>query len=735
MGQLSTQLTMNTAQHDKAMDDSTEKVKSYAKETKNASKEIGNLQNNSKRSTKEILAQIGAMENGGRSATNYRKQLSQMTRNIADLTIAYRAMDKEQRQGAFGQEVAARIVELRDKAAEYKDAIGDVQAQITALSSDSLKWDTMKESIEVVSGAMQTFVGLNVLGEKSTEKLTAAITQMKTVEAATATIIKTVNALQKQGNIITAITNAQLKAQALAQKLANKETIAAKVAQAALNKVAMANPYVLLAAAIAAVVAALAIFITRNNEGAAAQKKMNEVMKNAIDGTEELNNATTEEIKNTTTEAAKIRVLHQVAENNNKSMDERNAALKELQNMVPDYHGALDEEGNLINDNTSALDDYITKLREAAKAQATFNTAVKLYQEAEEIDATLAGMDPKQRAKRKNQKAKDKSMSNKMLADKLLEDLAAGQYATSTVTGNKTNSTTTNKGGNTGGGGTNKIEPEIDKGSVTEITARISELNAQLEGINSKVNPEKWKEVNEQIKAANDELAEAEAHNARMNSTPLPMLGKGPEIKGKAEVGNESGLAGITPTEANLQALEDFELRYTQMMEKIDAYSSIIDSVGSAFGSLGQMIGGQAGDWVAWGGTVIQTIGQVLPQIASLVLAHQAMGESAAVASAASIGFPQNIAAIAAVVAQLIAVFASMPKFANGGYVPGNSYSGDHVMARLDSGELVLNKGQQANLFSMLDGGTTGSSDVNFVIKGDTLVGAINNYNKKNGRI
>lgn len=40
--------------------------------------------------------------------------------------------------------------------------------------------------------------------------------------------------------------------------------------------------------------------------------------------------------------------------------------------------------------------------------------------------------------------------------------------------------------------------------------------------------------------------------------------------------------------------------------------------------------------------------------------------------------------------------------FAGGGIVPGNSFSGDKVLARLNSGEMVLNQNQQINLFSQL---------------------------------
>lgn len=49
-------------------------------------------------------------------------------------------------------------------------------------------------------------------------------------------------------------------------------------------------------------------------------------------------------------------------------------------------------------------------------------------------------------------------------------------------------------------------------------------------------------------------------------------------------------------------------------------------------------------------------------------------------------------------------------KFADGGVVPGNAYAGDTVHAQLNSGELVLNKRQQANLYQIAEGGGSGNN-------------------------
>ena len=101
-----------------------------------------------------------------------------------------------------------------------------------------------------------------------------------------------------------------------------------------------------------------------------------------------------------------------------------------------------------------------------------------------------------------------------------------------------------------------------------------------------------------------------------------------------------------------------------------------------------------------------------------------------ATASGAKLPFPYNIAAIAAGVAAVLAALAAMSKFANGGIVGGNSYSGDQQMARVNSGEMILNRKQQKNLFDIANGKGSGGGQVEFVIRGKDLVGTLNNYNR-----
>ena len=97
------------------------------------------------------------------------------------------------------------------------------------------------------------------------------------------------------------------------------------------------------------------------------------------------------------------------------------------------------------------------------------------------------------------------------------------------------------------------------------------------------------------------------------------------------------------------------------------------------------------------------------------------------------------VAAIAAIIGGIMAA-ANKGKFASGGIVPGPSKIGDFNIARVNGGEMILNNRQQANLFKMLDHNrientSASPQNVSFRIQGDTLVGVIDNYNKKRSRM
>jgi TP901 family phage tail tape measure protein len=74
-----------------------------------------------------------------------------------------------------------------------------------------------------------------------------------------------------------------------------------------------------------------------------------------------------------------------------------------------------------------------------------------------------------------------------------------------------------------------------------------------------------------------------------------------------------------------------------------------------------------------------------------------------ATASGAKLPFPANLIAIAAGVAAVVAALAAVSGFATGGVIGGSSTSGDRKFARVNSGEMILNKWQQARLFQIVN--------------------------------
>lgn len=119
----------------------------------------------------------------------------------------------------------------------------------------------------------------------------------------------------------------------------------------------------------------------------------------------------------------------------------------------------------------------------------------------------------------------------------------------------------------------------------------------------------------------------------------------------------------------------------------------------------------------------------------------QASAIASATASGAKLPFPANLAAIAAGIAAVVAAFAMISSFADGGIIGGNTTLGDMNIARVNKGEMILNGTQQKRLFSILDGNVSASpnnitsGNVKFEIKGSTLVGVLKNNNSKMNKV
>lgn len=109
-----------------------------------------------------------------------------------------------------------------------------------------------------------------------------------------------------------------------------------------------------------------------------------------------------------------------------------------------------------------------------------------------------------------------------------------------------------------------------------------------------------------------------------------------------------------------------------------------------------------ADGWLQWMTNVIQATSTAIAAIRGVVMAKQAEGAASAGASAAASG-PFGWLMIAPAIAAAIAAFAAIPKFAEGGIVGGSSFFGDKLLARVNSGEMILNQKQQGRLLGALE--------------------------------
>lgn len=69
--------------------------------------------------------------------------------------------------------------------------------------------------------------------------------------------------------------------------------------------------------------------------------------------------------------------------------------------------------------------------------------------------------------------------------------------------------------------------------------------------------------------------------------------------------------------------------------------------------------------------------------------------------------------------------------FSGGGIVGGTSYKGDHLLAAVNSKELMLNTYQQKNLLDMINGGNGGGQTISYVIRGEDLWLILNNHKRR----
>lgn len=462
-------------------------------------------------------------------------------------------------------------------------------------------------------------------------------------------------------------------------------------------------------------------------------------------------------------------------------------ALEELKGaasvMMSDYENALVAEVNSRGGSLSGegalniLDKWLEvdttenrkQIKEAAKAgyeaytkelkalQSKYTTTTTMQSSAGAFSMTNLNQTPEylRQLEELNDKYKDQIAYHVLLekySDEELKKLGEqriqmininGQIDTYTSSMNKLNNKSEN------GGTTPLSSPQAMQGSINQIKNAISETeklkNSEVAGTD-----EWWKQVNA-LEALNNQLQAAISKENRLkNGDIVPITPLSGPINNKVD-GPKLGLAGKNPFQTQMEQMDEWKNHYKDTMEEVAGYSDIIGGISNLFSALGSNMDDNTQSWMQFGVSVVQTVAKIIPQLLALTAANATEAGSAGAAAAAEAGksvanIPyvgpfMAVAAIASVMAEIIAMFSSMPHFASGGVFSGNSNIGDYNIARVNSGEMILNGTQQKKLFNLLDGnagvfaGNGSAGQVEFKIKGTELIGCINNVNKKRSKI
>lgn len=271
--------------------------------------------------------------------------------------------------------------------------------------------------------------------------------------------------------------------------------------------------------------------------------------------------------------------------------------------------------------------------------------------------------------------------------------------------------------------------------------------------------------IDKQIRDANDQLLLATTSEARRtwDATIKELEAKKLIIEVQYKY-NDPGKIGNVSTDATVtgpqlpeinsslsnsfdKPISAFENYLSIMAEAKNGNLEFTTSAYAMSDALSAMAGateGSASEWLRWGANTLGAIATAIPAITALTVAQGASATAAAAdagakgaSAVAGIPIVGPILAVAAV-ASIVAALASIPKFEHGGIVGGGSFSGDNILARVNSGEMILNKGQQGNLFKMLNEGAvkSGSSGrVKFEIEGKKLVGILREESKRQSRV
>jgi len=682
---------------------------------------------------------------------------------------------------------AGQFLEMARAAGQAKDSISDTQQVIRAFADDNFVLNSVVQGVQGIAAAGSVATGTMALFGAESETATEAI---RKVQGALAIL----NGLQTIANVLNKDSYVSIARKIIALKAEAVATNSATAAQTKLNIAVLANPYVAAAAAVAALAAGLVILYKnmgtteeKQNDLTAAMEAYDDALEsNMKQSAEQIN--TFNQLKRIYDESGgKVDILTNKIINNDDAQRKLGVSLK----TVDDVHQLFGRNSqNYINASIARAKALAAEQASALLLGNTMAELTKIFNKlmrGEEVNyvdlenimkksglseqtinklIAQAGGQSKFELFGKNdlyvpEYAVEGFVSELMKSvtdayykeggGKWLGDLISSSLnEASTAEINFNNLLTNNLKGiksvgktntSSSGGGTNgKTAIDYEKGSLEELNTemkvyqdRLKNENLTLEekitilrqivGLTQKINA--LNESQSRIRTGLENIVNGNLEKA-LTPSAVETLSLGIKLKpyvdpSALKQAGENLMKGINDQTAERLAEHAKQVR-NNWMNAADALGSFGDAM-STLGSLAKDEG-------------TQVAGIIAQAIASI-----ALGYAQATAQAGKLGPWGWVAFAASGLAQMMAMIAQIKSvtggYAEGGIIGGTSYSGDKLIARVNSGEMVLNKRQQSNLFNAINSGNIGGgtvSTVSFKLRGADIYGSVKNYTAIKGK-
>ncbi|WP_202703157.1 hypothetical protein [Flavobacterium sp. UGB4466] len=546
---------------------------------------------------------------------------------------------------------------------------------------------------------------------------------------------------------------------------------ALKDAWLGLQAVLVANPFTAIAVGLAAIASLLIISTSRFGDLTNAKREFADISQIAVDSLVDEKTALEKNLG--------------IAKNKKLSDDTRKKAIQDLNSLSPRYLGNITLENLYTKQTTDAVKKYTEAILQKAKVQAAEEKLVEVQKKLLELQ--LGNLNAVKPSVWQNLGNAFNSAGNSMLYAGLTAKTVANNLGVETSEAQKLiNMLTLFIGKNKETATSTDVVADAlaGLGSATEKTFKVGTVayyENQIEGL-KKLQKEipttnaAWKTYERQIDAIQLKIDALQNKNVKLKRPEVPefdnvappefSLGNLKEQLSYYEARREMfattsaqykiltdqinntqiKINKIEGSEELKTDLEDIKTRAQDMAEAIAGTVSPV--VTDAFNAMGQSISESLSDTGTalgrFAGALVKMVVDLAAVVARQIVVNQAMAMSNAITGATASGSATGPAAvfttpafIATAIAGVIAAFAAIPKFETGGIFGGSSFYGDKILARVNSGEMVANDGQQKRIWNAMNSGSSSSSTIipSLKIKGSDLLIVFDRANDRKSRI